>query len=259
MNELTRNNLRSTLDLSFASVNLSEAQLLQLDAQNNADASMAALNEVLGLNHPMTYTLVDRRNADPPPPPDEATLLDAALKQRPDLQALDLNRQSQERFSRAQADQQRPTLSAIGTVGGSPIRPDQYYVSSWDGAIGANLSVPLFTGFLYSAEAKEARFRAQAASQQTRQLKDRIVHDVQVAWLDANQSFRRIGVTAQLLDQANRSLALAQTRYRLGLSSIVELSQAELQQTQAEIADTNAHYQYRLTLSALNFVTGTQP
>jgi outer membrane protein len=259
INQLTQNKLRSTLDLTFANVNLSQAQLLQLDAQSNADASMAGLNEVLGNDRPVTYALVDTTKTNPPPPPDEASLLDLAVKQRPDLQSLDLSRQSQEKFSRAQADQRLPSLSAMGTVGGSPVRPGQYYLSSWNGAIGANLNVPIFNGFLYSAQAKEARLRAQATDQQTRQLRDRIIRDVQTAWLDANNAFRRIAVTAELVNQANQSLALAETRYRLGLSSIVELSQAQLQQTEAEISNTNAQYQYRLTLAALNFETGVQP
>lgn len=259
VNQLTQNKLRSTLDLTFANVNLSQAQLLQLDAQNNADATMAALDEVLGLDHLVNYSLIDNTKNNPPPPPDEQGLLDLAVKQRPDLQSLDLTRQSQEKFSRAQRDQMLPTLSALGTVGGSPVRPGQYYVSSWDGAIGANLNIPIFNGFLYSAEAKEAQLRAQATAQQTRQLKNVIVRDVQTAWLDANNAFTRIGVTAQLLNQANQSLGLAQTRYKLGLSSIVELSQAQLQQTEAEITNTNAQYQYRLTLAVLNFQTGVQP
>src|ERR1700760_734444 len=259
VNQLTQNKLRSTLDLTFANVNLSQAQLLELDAQNNADATMAALDEVLGLDHPVPYALVDNTKNNPPPPPDEQTLIDLAVKQRPDLQSLDLTRQSQEKFSRAQRDQMLPTLSALGTVGASPVRPGQYYVSSWDGAIGANLNIPIFNGFLYSAEAKEAQLRAQAAGQATRALKNSIVRDVQTPWLDANNAFTRLGVTAQLLNQANDSLGLAQTRYKLGLSSIVELSQAQLQQTEAEITNTNAQYQYRLTLAALNFQTGVQP
>ena len=258
VNQLTQNKLRSTLDLTFANVNLSQAQLLQLDAQNNAEATMAALDEVLGLDHAMQYTLVDNTKSNPPPPPDEGSLLDLAIKQRPDLQSLDLTRQSQEKFSHAQRDQVLPTISAIGTVGGSPIRSDQYYVSSWDGAIAANLNITLFNGFLYSAQAKEAQLRAQATAEQTRQLKNVIVRDVQTAWLDANNAFTRLGVTAQLLNQANESLALAGTRYKLGLSSIVELSQAQLQQTEAEISNTNAQYQYRLTLATLNFQTGVQ-
>lgn len=259
VNELTQNHLRSTLDLTFANVNLSQAQLLLLDAQNNADAAMAALGEVLGLDQPVHYALVDTSKADPPPPPDEQALIAIALQQRPDLQSLDLERQAQERYSRAQADQRLPSLTAVGTVGVSPVRPGQYYVSSWDGAVGANLNVPIFNGFLYSSEAKEARLRTQVAAEQSRQLRDRIVRAVQTAWLDANNAFVRITVTAQLLDQANQSLSLAQTRYKLGLSSIVELSQAQLQQTEAQISNTNAQYQYRLTLAVLKFQTGVQP
>ncbi len=259
VNQLTQNNLRSTLDLTFANVNLSQAQLLQLDAQNNADATMAALDEVLGLDHPQKYSLVDSHRTNPPPPADVQTLIDLAVKQRPDIQSLDYTRQSQEHLSRAQRDQKLPTISALGTVGASPVRPGQYYTSSWDGAVGANVNIPIFNGFLYSSQAKELQLRAQATDQQTRQLRNRVVRDVQTAWLDANNAFRRIGVTAQLLNQANQSLALAQTRYKLGLSSIVELSQAQLQQTEADITNTNAQYQYRLALATLSFQTGAQP
>ncbi len=139
------------------------------------------------------------------------------------------------------------------------MRDGRYYVSSWDGAIGANVNIPIFNGFLYTSEAKEANLRAQAAGEQERALRERIVRDVHTSWLDANNAFRRIGLTAQLLQQANLGLKLAQTRYQLGLSSIVELSQAQLQQTQAAIANTNAEYQYRLALTTLNFQTGATP
>ena len=55
-----------------------------------------------------------------------------------------------------------------------------------------------------------------------------------------------MSVSEQWLAQANQALDLAQTRYKLGLSSIVELSQAQLQQTQAEIGSAQAGYEYRL-------------
>lgn len=58
----------------------------------------------------------------------------------------------------------------------------------------------------------------------------------------------------QLLQQANLALDLSQARYKLGLASIVELSQAQLlQQTQAQIGSAQATYQYRLALAVLNF------
>jgi outer membrane protein len=41
----------------------------------------------------------------------------------------------------------------------------------------------------------------------------------------------------------------------LGLASIVELSQAQLQQTQAEISNAQAGYDYRLSLAVLTYQT----
>jgi len=77
-----------------------------------------------------------------------------------------------------------------------------------------------------------------------------------MAWLSANSSFERLSVTNQLLQQANETLNLADACYRHGLSSIIELSQAQLNMTQAEIAQTTAKYDYEAQLSLLNYATG---
>jgi outer membrane protein len=256
--ELTKNNLRSTLDASFADVNVSQAQLLKLDAQNNADAAMAQLDEVLGLDHEQNYTLVSDPQAAPPPPPDVDMLVKTAIAQRPDLRALQQQSASQQKLSRAQEDQNLPTLSALGTVGGTPVRSGEYYKSSWDGAVAANLEVPLFNGFRYSAEARQTHLQAQASDAQALALRNSIVRDVHIAWLAANNAFRRIAVTALLVRQAELSLNLAQTRYNLGLSSIVELTDAQLAQTQAQIAYSDARYRYRSALASLRFTSGQQ-
>jgi outer membrane protein len=153
-----------------------------------------------------------------------------------------------------------PSISAAGTAGTVPIRPGaQYYLTNWWGAVGVNMNIPIFNGFLYSAQAKEATIRAQLASEQSRDLRDHIVRDVRTSWLAANTAFQRVSVTAELLTEANLALGLAQTRYQLGLSSIVELSQAEFQQTDAAIGNTNAQYQYRLALATLNYQIGATP
>ncbi len=78
---------------------------------------------------------------------------------------------------------------------------------------------------------------------------------MRTSWLNANTAYQRVSVTQQLLDQASLGLDLAQTRYKLGLSSIVELSQAELQQTQAQISSAQAGYDYRLALTVLRYQT----
>jgi outer membrane protein len=259
VNQMTKNNLKSTLDLSFANVNLSQSQLLQLDAQNNADATMAALDAVLGLDHEVTYQLIDDATPNNAPPPDFNPLVQTALAQRPDLQSLTFGQQSAQKFARAQWDQLLPSITAAGALGAVPIRVDQYYSNNWWGGIGVNMEIPIFNGFLYSSEAKEAQYRAQADAEHARNLRDQIVRDVRTAWLQANTAYQRISVTAELLKEANMALQLAQTRYQLGLSSIVELTQAELQQTSAAIDNTNAQYEYRLALATLNYQLGTTP
>jgi outer membrane protein len=259
VSELTRNKLKSTLDLSFADVNLSQARLLQLDAEDNAGAAMAALDSVLGLDHNVVYDLVDDTTPLTLQPPDPGQLIQTALQQRPDLQALTYDQQSSQKYARAEWDQLLPSITAAGTAGTVPIRPGEYYATNWWGAVGVNMNIPIFNGFLYSSQAKEAEYKAQATGERERDLRDSIVRDVRTAWLHANTAYQRVGVTAQLAKEANLALQLAQTRYTLGLSSIVELSQAQLQQTSAAIDNTNAEYQYRLALAAINYQIGANP
>jgi len=178
-----------------------------------------------------------------------------AFSSRPDLAALNESYVAANQFRAAEHALSRPTVSALGTAGGTPIRAEQI-TSSWYGAVGANVSIPLFNGFLYSARAREADLRASAAQEEVRNLRELIARDVRTSALSAQAAFHRIEVTRQLLDQSNLALDLAQTRYKLGLSGIVELSQAQLAQTQAEIAYANARYAYQTALAVLSFQTG---
>jgi outer membrane protein len=266
VNELTKNELRSTLDLSFAQVNLSQAKLLQIDAQNNVQATLNTLTAVLGFDTQMRYDLVEENTEPAAPPPDIDALINLSLKQRPDLQALSYNQAAAEKFRRAQRALLLPSVNALGVVGGTPVRPDcidgcsaNYFTSSWFGAIGVTLNIPIFNGFLYSAQAAEATANSKAAAEKSRDLRDQVVRDVRNAWLTANTTFQRLGVAAELAKEADLSLNLAQGRYDLSLGSIVEVSQAQLQQADAAIGYVNAEYQYRLALATLNFEIGAQP
>jgi outer membrane protein len=116
--------------------------------------------------------------------------------------------------------------------------------------------VPIFNGHLFSARQGEAELRAQAQAQALRSLENRIAHDVTTAVLNAGTAFERIGLTDQLVQQATLSLDLAQARYNLGLSSIVELSQAQLNLTAAQIAGSSAKFDYQLQRAVLDYQMG---
>lgn len=257
--ELTKNKLRSDLDLAISQENVEQARLLLLDAQAQYQSDMNALTAVLGLDHPEQYGLVDDSGNLRLPPADEDALVQLAIQQRPDLMALDYDQQSAKKFSRAQHKQLLPTISTTGVVGGTPVRSSTYFDENWFGGIGINMKVPIFNGFLYSAQASEADERARAAQENLRDLRNRVVRDVRNAWLQTNTSYQKIAVTEKFLKAANLGLNLAQERYKLGLSSIVELSQAQLAQTQASIENVNARFEYQLSLAALNYQIGNLP
>jgi outer membrane protein len=253
---LTKAKLRSDLDLSFANVQISQAKLLLLDAQNSAADAMASLNTVLGSERDEQYTLVDETTANPESAPQDAdALLQSAFAARPDLAALNDNYTAARQFSTAERELWMPTVSALAAVGGTPVRADQIQ-SSWYGAAGANINIPVFNGFLFNARAQEAKLRANAAGEQVRSLRDVIARDLRTAVLNAQNAFQRIGFTQEMLNESNMALDLSQARYKIGLSGIVELTQAQLAQTQAEIAYANARYAYQTALAVVRFQTG---
>ena len=253
---LANQKLRSDLDRSLADVQLSQAKLLLVDAQNAAAEAMASLNAVLGFETDQQYTLVDEIGPAPLPAPlDTGTMVQLAFSQRPDLAALEDTSLAATQYGKAERDLWMPTVSALAAVGGTPVRADQIQ-SSWYGAAGANINFPVFNGFLFNARSQEAKLRAGAADERVRNLREEIARDVRTAVLGAQAAFQRIGVTQEMLKQSNLALDLAQARYKLGLSGIVELSQAELAQTEAEIAYANARYSYQTALAEVRFQTG---
>jgi outer membrane protein len=246
-------NLKSGLDVSFANVNLSDAKLLLLNAQNDVKSAYAELSNALGYREQQTFTL-SVPTSPGTPPSDASALIQTSLNARPEIQAARAELSSAQKFAIAERDLRNPTISAIGTAGIAPVRPDQ--LSSRYAAAGVNVNIPIFNGHLFSARQSEAELRAQSAEQTIRSLENRIARNVQVAFLNLTTSFQRVRLTNELMAQATLALDLAQARYDLGLSSIVELSQAQLNKTSAQIANANARFDYDLQRSVLDYQTG---
>jgi outer membrane protein len=251
--ERARVKLRSDLDVSFARVNFEDAQLLLSKAQNDLQAAFAQLGTLMGQSEPINYRL-----AETPLPAqvssNATSFVQQALARRPELLSLRNQEQAAEKFAKAERALSYPTISAVASAGVVPVRdpqlPDNY------AAAGLIMSVPLFAGGYYSARREAASLQAQADQESLRDLEDNVVRDVRVAWLNAQNAFDRYQITGRLLENARQSYDLAQARYKQGISSIVELNQAELNLISAEISYGNTRYEYLVQRSALSFQTG---
>jgi outer membrane protein len=252
---LAASNLKSSLDVSFAKVSLAQAQLLLSQAQNDVQAASATLTAAIGSADVVTYELNDEP-MPPAPSDDRAAVIAQALRDRPDVAARRLSDQAAQKFAEAEKRLWMPTVSAVAAAGVTPYR--QLGLASNYAAAGLNISFPVMNGNLYSARHAEAAFRAQAEGQELRDLENRVTRDVTVAWLAARTARQRVDLTDQLLAQSSDALDLAQARYKLGLSSIIELTQAELQKTEAEIAQATARYEYQARIALLDHELGVR-
>jgi len=255
---LFNNKLRSELDVSFVDVNLSQAKLLLLQTQDQVQSAFAELTRTLGSQQAAAYELVDEP-LPPSPPENPERLVAQAISGRPELASLQMSRDAAYKFERAEKDLSYPTASLVGVGGYMPyiaqlslprVTPGEYE------GVAVNVEIPILNGGLFKARRQEAHFRALEADQRLRDEAEAIARDVRTAWAGATVAYQRLDVTAQLLRQATLSQDLAQGRYDLGLSNIVELTQALLNVTAAEIENLSAKYDYQSQYATLQYTLG---
>jgi outer membrane protein len=211
------------------------------------------LSNALGLAQPQMFELAEAA-VSAAPELDSAGLIQQALDQRPELQSFRLDRDAALQFAQAERALARPVVSGSAAAGGVPAHDENLHGRY--AAAGINITVPVLNGSLFAARRSEADLRALASAERLRDAQNRVAHDVNVAWLNANNAYQRIGLTDQLLAQANLAMDLAQSRYDLGLSSIVELGQAQLNKTNAEIQNLTSRYDFQIQSAILKFQTG---
>lgn len=257
--ELFKNKLKSQIDLSFAQVNLTDAKLMQIRAQDRLSEAYAELAQTLGSQQVVRYQLTD--TAIPvslPETPDP--LIAQAFQNRPELASIRLQHEADEKFANAERDLKRPSVNVMAVGGALPyIQPGNANANIPDGyeAAAVNITIPVFNGHLFAARRAAAEEQAVATNERARDLQNRVARDVRNAWSRARSAYEAIGATKDLLQQSNLALSLAQGRYNLGLASIVELTQAQLAQTEAQVQNVSATYEYENAYAALQYAMGS--
>jgi outer membrane protein len=252
------NKLKSEVDVAFANVELSRAKLMQLQAQDQVEEAFAELTRALGSQDAATYRLAEEP-LPPSPPLKPEDLVQQALSARPELASLKMSRDAAYKFERAERDLSLPNASFVGVGGYMPyidqITLPRVIPREYEGA-AVNLQIPVLNGGLFKARREEAHNRAMEADQKLRNEAEAVARDVRTAWASASVAYQRLDVTAELVREATLARELAQHRYQLGLSTIVELTQALLNLTTAEVENVNAKYDYQTQFAALQYATG---
>jgi outer membrane protein len=249
--------LKSQVDVSFAEVNLSEAQLMLIRARASLQQSFVDLARALGQDVPPSQVQLVEGTLPGAPPPMAEDLVAQAVQNRPELSDLRFRYQAARKFEEAERDLKRPNVNLIAVGGALPYLDQNPRVApeGYEG-IAVNVEIPIFNGHLFSARERAAGYESLAANQRLRDLQQQVAHDVRAAWLTANTAYQRIPVTVELVNEARLAQDLAQGRYDLGLASIVEVTQAQLNLTEAQIENVGAQYDYQSAYAALQYTIG---
>jgi outer membrane protein len=250
---LAQSELRSTLDVNFAAVLQSEAELAVVRAESTVEQQRVHLASAMGQQQPVVTPLEE---VDLPASlaPDPASFLSLADTQRADLNAAQAQQRSAAQFALSEKRLSYPTLSAVGTAGEVPFHDHTLHDNY--AAAGFNLNIPVFNGGLFAARRSEAELEANARARDADEVKLEVNEQVRDGWYRANEAFRSLDVSARLVAQSKEALRLAQARYSAGLGSIVELNEAQLNETSAEIDAADANYSYLARRAELDYAAG---
>ena len=255
---LYRQQLKSKLDLDLVQVELTNAESQLVQARNELKASFADLNLAMGIAGQEDYVLEDVSIDVRPQRPLDALLADSLS--HPALQKAKQLVRSAEAKVQATKRQYLPTISAIASAGDYETfdATREQRTGGWWTA-GALVSMPLFTGFLIENQVREAGAQQVAAEFGSQDIERTLTQQVTNAYLSTITFAQQIKLADEQVKTAQEALQLARQRYKLGLGSVVEVTQSEVAVTAAQTRLADAQYDYKIAEVMLAYAAGLIP
>ena len=238
-------------DLLAAQVALANARCDGVQAKNRLDNSRAAYNRHLG--RPLAAPVVLAELPLETPPADVESLTGMAMHSRPTLARLTNGVQALEHRADSIRAKNSPQVSARGEY---DYEQDIYKVPEGIGAAGIGVTWNVFDGGRNRFEARNLSEQAEALRCRREEIESLIALDVRRAWLDVQETRRRLDATPEAIQQAEENLRVVRKRYSLGTATNTEVLDAETLRTQAYRNHDTALYEAVLAVSRLRHATG---
>lgn len=252
---LYRQQLKSKLDLDLVRVELVNAESLLVRSRNDLKSSFADLNRAMGIEGSEDYTLEDVA-IDVKAQRALNDLIADSLA-HPEVKRAKEATAAAEAKKRAMKSQYLPTVSAIASGGYFDTFDSTRNVTTggwW--AAGGLVSMPIFTGGLIENQVKEAAAQEAAAFAQSTNIEQALTQQVTNAYLDTITFTQQIKLAEDLVKTAQEALNLAKQRYKLGLGSVIEVTQSEVGLTAAQTKLAEAQYDYKIAEVTLAYASG---
>ncbi len=246
---------KAKIDVTKAEVDLSNARLNLIKAENAVKLSWVVLNNAMGMPQAPEYTVEDNLAVHK-----FELAFDDALKRayenRPDLKALIAKREAAQEAIGLARTGYYPVLNGSATYGRSGQDKDLSLDHGW--SAGVVLTVPLFNGFLTSHQVAEARSNLYVLKANEETLRQQVLLDIQQSYLDLRQSNDSIATAELAVRQAKENLDLANGRYAAGVGSPIEVTDAFAAYSNAQASYTNALYSCKIAQASIEQAMGAR-
>ena len=239
------------VDVTIAEVNLSNAKLMLIQAENAIEIAMAKLNNTMGLPYANRYNISENLKYNPC----NITLDEAigvARESRPEFQLAEVKVEEARQNVKLVKKSYFPKLTVEGQyqVGGKT------FVSNYGYNYGGYLNFPTVNGMLIRNQIKEAKAfysKEQATAINT---KNNIYYEIQQAFFNLVERKSSIPVAFLGLKQAKENYELSYGRYKVGVGNPVELKEAQVQYQDAMLKYYNSLYQFNAARAELEKYIG---
>lgn len=222
------------IDVLRSQVEMQVQQQRLLAARNDFAKEKLALGRLIGLPAAQEFTFAGQIPLTPQPPITLDEALERAYRDRPDYHGAEALLRSAELNRKAAIDQRLPSIrfnADYGTLGARPTQTHPTYTTV------AGLQIPIFQGGKTRGDILQADALLNRRRDELNDLRGRIEFEVRTSFLDLTSSWEQVQVARSSVDLAQQAFNQAQDRFRAGVTTTVEVVQA-----QEAIAATNENY-----------------
>lgn len=244
---------KSKFDVTRAEVDLSNARLNLIRADNTLKLAVVNLNNAMGVPDAPRYTLEDtlafKRYGVAL---DEAVA--KAFANRPDLHAITVRKRAAEENIELAGKNYYPTLTGNAGYnwGGSKFPLEE----GW--TVGALVNLPVFNGFLTRSQVSEAKANLNVVRANEDLLRQDVLLDVQQSYLNLKEAETRIPTAELAVRQATENLEIANGRYAAGVGNPIEVTDAQVAYSNAKFTYIQALSDYKVAQAALERAMGAR-
>ncbi len=248
----------TNFDVLTTEVRVATARSQRIDIANQLEQREIELRQLLGLPAGQPLPLKGSFTLTPVELTGDS-LVQLALAQRPEMRLARQAETSAAAARRLAGLGQRPSLSVDLQAGfRNGYQPNLDRIEgNWDA--GVSVQIPVFDGGRTRGQVNEAEANLTAAQDHRRDVARRVVADVQQALANLRASRDKLATSELQVQQADTALSLAETRYRAGVITNLEVLDAQTALAQARLLRLRTQYAFVQSRYELERAVGGTP